>query len=204
MRPTGLVLALVLCWCGLEAQQQPRVTAIRAGVLIDGTGAAPVRNAIIVVQGDRITAVGPGVAIPKGATVVDLSGETVLPGFIDAHVHLIGRLIGDGDWQHSGITELPSAMVLLGAAHAQQTLEAGSPRSGSSGRRDSPISGSATRSRPAGCRVRGSWAPGSRSAHVAGIATRPPASIRERSGTRPGTRRVWRTGWIRRGAAYAT
>jgi imidazolonepropionase-like amidohydrolase len=114
-----------LSWQGLAAQQSKPVTAIRAGVLIDGTGAAPVRNAVIVVQGDRITAIGSGVAIPKGAKVVDLSRETVLPGFIDAHVHLIGRLIGDGDWQHSGITELPSAMVLLGAAHAQQTLEAG-------------------------------------------------------------------------------
>ena len=125
MRPAGLLLALALPLQGLAAQQPPPVTAIRAGVLIDGTGAAPVRNAIILVQGERITAVGPGIAIPKGAKVVDLSGETVLPGFIDAHVHLIGRTIGDGDWQHSTVTELPSAMTLLGAAHAQQTLEAG-------------------------------------------------------------------------------
>jgi imidazolonepropionase-like amidohydrolase len=125
MKTTALLLGFVLSWQGLAAQQSKPVTAIRAGVLIDGTGAAPVRNAVIVVQGDRITAIGSGVAIPKGAKVVDLSSETVLPGFIDAHVHLIGRLIGDGDWQHSGITELPSAMVLLGAAHAQQTLEAG-------------------------------------------------------------------------------
>ena len=125
MRPAGLLLALALPLQGLTAQRAPPVTVIRAGILIDGTGAAPVKNAVIVVQGERITAVGPGLAIPKGATVVDLSGETVLPGFIDAHVHLVGRTIGDGDWQHSGVTELPSEMVLLGAAHAQQTLEAG-------------------------------------------------------------------------------
>ena len=125
MRPAGLLLALVLPFQSLTAQQPQPITVIRAGTLIDGTGGAPVRNAVIVVQGERITAVGPGLAIPKGATVVDLSGETVLPGFIDAHVHLVGRTIGDGDWQHSGITELPSELVLLGAAHAQQTLEAG-------------------------------------------------------------------------------
>ncbi|HEX3233432.1 MAG TPA: amidohydrolase family protein [Gemmatimonadales bacterium] len=125
MRPAGLLLFLALPLELLAAQQPQPVTAVRAGVLIDGTGNAPIRNAVILVQGDRITGLGPGLAIPKGATVVDLSGETVLPGFIDAHVHLIGRTIGDGDWQHSGVTELPSELTLLGAAHAQQTLEAG-------------------------------------------------------------------------------
>ena len=109
----------------LVLQQGPAVTAIRAGTLIDGTGAAPVKNAVILLQGDRITAVGTNVPVPAGATVVDLSGATVLPGFIDAHVHLAFRTIGDGDWQHAGLTEMPSQLALLGAAHAQQTLEAG-------------------------------------------------------------------------------
>jgi len=109
----------------LALQQVPGTTAIRAGTLIDGTGAAPVRNAVILVQGDRITAVGTNVQVPAGATVIDLSGATVLPGFIDAHVHLAFRTIGDGDWQHAGLTEMPSQLALLGAAHAQQTLEAG-------------------------------------------------------------------------------
>ena len=106
-------------------QQPPTPTAIRAGTLIDGTGAAPVRNAVILVQGDRITAVGANVQIPSGATVIDLSAATVLPGFIDAHVHLASHTIGDGDWQHAGLTEMPSQLALLGAAHAHQTLEAG-------------------------------------------------------------------------------
>ena len=109
----------------LALQQVPGTTAIRAGTLIDGTGAAPVRNAVILVQGDRITAVGTNVQVPAGATVIDLSGATVLPGFIDSHVHLAFRTIGDGDWQHAGLTEMPSQLALLGAAHAQQTLEAG-------------------------------------------------------------------------------
>ncbi len=119
------MIALLAALLTLQQAPQPQVTAIRAGTLIDGTGGAPIKNAVILVQGGRITAVGAGVAVPGGATVIDLSGFTVLPGFIDAHVHLAGRTIGDGDWQHSRLTEMPSQLALLGAAHAQQTLEAG-------------------------------------------------------------------------------
>ncbi len=125
MRRAAILLALTTLPRTLAAQESLPIIAIRAGTLIDGTGAAPVKNAVILVQGDRITAVGAGVAVPNGAMVIDLSGATVLPGFIDAHVHLVGRTIGDGDWQHARLTELPSELVLLGAAHAQQTLEAG-------------------------------------------------------------------------------
>ena len=106
-------------------QAAPPVTAIRAGTLIDGSGGSPQKNVVIIVTGERISAVGANVQIPTGATVIDLSGETVLPGFIDAHVHLAGRTIGDGDWQHSRLTEMSNQLALLGAAHAQQTLEAG-------------------------------------------------------------------------------
>ena len=121
------VLSLLFVPLALVAQQPAviAVTAIRAGTLIDGSGGAPVKNAVILIQGDRITAVGANVAVPRGATVIDLSAETVLPGFIDAHVHLVSRTIGDGDWQHSGLVESPAELALLGAAHAQQTLEAG-------------------------------------------------------------------------------
>jgi imidazolonepropionase-like amidohydrolase len=127
-----MMLALVLLAAAPQVVQAPvgprdsgAVTAIRAGTLIDGTGAAPVKNAVLLVRGERITAVGPNVAIPAGATVIDLSGSTVLPGFIDSHVHLAYRTIGDGDWVHAALTMMPTEMALLGAAHAQQTLEAG-------------------------------------------------------------------------------
>ena len=118
-------LALLVVLAVQQPTPPPAVTAIRAGTLIDGTGGSPVRNAVILIQGERITAVGANVQVPAGASVLDLSNATVLPGFIDAHVHLVGRTIGDGDWQHAGLTELPSELALLGAAHAHQTLEAG-------------------------------------------------------------------------------
>jgi imidazolonepropionase-like amidohydrolase len=101
------------------------LVALRAGLLVDGTGAAPVRNAVVVVQDDRITAVGPDLAVPAGADVIDLSDRTVLPGFIDAHVHLAYRTFGDGDWEHANLVMPSAERALLGAAHAQQTLESG-------------------------------------------------------------------------------
>ena len=46
-------------------------------------------NQVILIRGDRITDVGPGLAIPAGARVIDLSNATVMPGMIDAHVHVV-------------------------------------------------------------------------------------------------------------------
>jgi imidazolonepropionase-like amidohydrolase len=66
------------------------LVAIRAGRLIDGTGAPPVTNAVVLVRGGVIEAVGPAaqVTVPGDARVVDMSQRTVMPGIIDAHAHL--------------------------------------------------------------------------------------------------------------------
>jgi imidazolonepropionase-like amidohydrolase len=108
-----------------QAPAEAPVVAIRAGTLIDGTGAAPVRNAVIVIRGDRIEAVGPSVRVPAGARVIDLSRYTVLPGFIDAHVHLASRPIGVGDFVHRGITDDEGDDAMWGVADARATLLAG-------------------------------------------------------------------------------
>jgi len=82
------------------SQQADVVTVIKAGKLVDTDAGAVLSNQIILIRGDKIAAVGKekDVAIPAGATVVDLSNMTVLPGLIDCHTHLAdGSENGSGD-----------------------------------------------------------------------------------------------------------
>jgi len=64
------------------------VIAIKAGTLIDGRADAPRKNQTIVIEDNRIVAVGADVVVPAGARVIDLSNATVLPGLIDTHTHI--------------------------------------------------------------------------------------------------------------------
>ena len=71
-----------------SAPRRSQVTAIKAGKFIDADAGTVLSNQIILIKDGLIEAVGPSVAIPKDATVVDLSGMTVMPGLFDMHSHL--------------------------------------------------------------------------------------------------------------------
>ncbi len=75
-----------------------QVVAIHAGRLFDGTSSQHLTDQIILIRGDRIVDVGPNVRIPSGATVIDLSEETVLPGLIDTHLHIMGNGTPGQQW----------------------------------------------------------------------------------------------------------
>ncbi len=82
-----VILLTFLCW---QAPAVPgRELALINGILIDGTGNAPVVNAAVVICDDRIAAVGSldTLDIPAEARIIDVQGATILPGFINAHVH---------------------------------------------------------------------------------------------------------------------
>src|SRR5205823_10343322 len=66
------------------------VTSIVGARLIDGTGAPPIDDAVVLVEGDRIRAAGPRarVQIPSGAAIVDAKGQVLLPGLVDVHCHI--------------------------------------------------------------------------------------------------------------------
>lgn len=67
-------------------------TVVHAGTLFDGVGEAPRQRMSVLIENGRVEAVREGFVTPKGARVVDLSTKTVLPGFIDMHVHLSSKL----------------------------------------------------------------------------------------------------------------
>jgi imidazolonepropionase-like amidohydrolase len=87
--------------------------AIRAGRLFDARSGTLSTNQVVLIKGDRVVDVGASVQIPREARVIDLSSATVLPGMIDAHVH-----VNTGG-------ETPAERVLIALANAQTDLEAG-------------------------------------------------------------------------------
>jgi imidazolonepropionase-like amidohydrolase len=100
------------------------VVAIRAGKLVDVVAGKVLNDQTILVSNDRITAVGPAgsITVPAGAQTIDLSGATVLPGLVDAHVHLTGDPNLHG-YRSLGVSDVRAA--LYGAHSAKTTLEAG-------------------------------------------------------------------------------
>ena len=83
-----------------------QVVALVNGTLIDGTGAAPLREAAVVIREERIVAVGAReqVDVPAGAQVIDVQGATILPGFINAHVHQGYSEHNLKAWAQTGVT----------------------------------------------------------------------------------------------------
>ena len=124
----GPALFLLLIASATLSAQQPIV--LRAARMVDVRRGTVVPNAVVVVQGDRITAAGAGVAIPAGATVIDLGDATLLPGLIDSHTHLLQnydkRIGGDDPNMILTVATMSAAKrALLGAKMGREDLEAG-------------------------------------------------------------------------------
>ena len=100
---------------------------LKAARVIDGTGAAPIQNGVVVVTDDRIVAVGAAgaVSVPTGARTIDLGNATLLPGFIDAHTHVIGRTLGDPSGDDAAVRDVDSFGAILGTVNVRNTIMAG-------------------------------------------------------------------------------
>ena len=99
-----------------------RAVLITAGALIDGSSAAVLRPGMVLIEGDRIRAVGTHVDAPADAERIDFPNATITPGLIDCHIHLSDAGLADASAQDSD----PSGLrILRMAEHARRTLSAG-------------------------------------------------------------------------------
>ena len=115
----------ILLLAATPVAAQTVTSAIVGGRILDGYGGPPIENGVILIAGERITAVGPAsaVAVPSGARVIDANGMTVMPGLIDMHVHL--QLLGHGDYKRwNDLYGTRNADLVMPIA-AKQLLNAG-------------------------------------------------------------------------------
>jgi imidazolonepropionase-like amidohydrolase len=124
-----LAYVLLFIVASVGQAQSARKTALVGGTLIDGNGGRPIRNSVILIDGERITAVGTVESrpVPSGYTVISTEGMSVLPGLWDMHVHTM--INGHGDYGHwdSTYTNSRSGILLntIMPASAKQLLMAG-------------------------------------------------------------------------------
>jgi len=98
--------------------------AVKAGRLVRPENGTVAKDQVILINGNKIQAVGAGLAIPASATVIDLSSMTVLPGLIDCHTHLADGKFGEGDPIFQ-LKKSASQTVLESVRNARVTLESG-------------------------------------------------------------------------------
>jgi len=120
-----LPIAAQISFADAPAPNPPPI-ALKAAHLFDSVSGTLIEHGVVVIAGNKIQAVGPAVKIPDDARVIDLGDATLLPGFIDAHVHL--SEVSSANWYedfYHDIMRFPAEQALYGAQYAKATLEAG-------------------------------------------------------------------------------
>ena len=115
----GFLILWLASWNVIAAGD---ITALAGGRIIDGLAKQPLEDSVILVQGERITAITNRAEIPDGATVIDLGGATLLPGLIDSHAH---PLMAEDDYQTFHLQNSSAYKALKGYRGMQNQLQAG-------------------------------------------------------------------------------
>ena len=96
--------------------------AFVGGILVDGTGAAPVQDSLVLVDDDKITYAGPRTEVPAGYEVEDISGKTIMPGLIDTHLHFSGNLTDDDKDTYWATNDRTKSATITFTWSTEQTL----------------------------------------------------------------------------------
>ena len=120
----SIFFAVLLLLFSIDGQAQ--VTAIRAGKLVDPETGTTLINQTIIIEAGKIKTIGPNLTPPSGATLVDLSKYTVLPGLFDAHAHMCQTTPPhDRNLFNLDMRDPSTYRAILGVVNAREMLEAG-------------------------------------------------------------------------------
>ena len=125
IRTLRLALAAAMCATTLAAQSPPvalKTIAVRAARLVDPKAGTAIANAVVIVEGDKVKAVGAGLAVPDGAEVIDLQAATLVPGLVDAHTHVTSQ---PTEYYEDTFRRSPIDYAVLAHVYAKRTVEAG-------------------------------------------------------------------------------
>jgi len=121
----GALLTIALSYTA-SAEEMTGTVVVKAAHLFDAVTGKIIDDGMVVVHGNTIESVGSKVDVPTGAQVIDLGDATLLPGFIDTHVHMYLEM--SDNWYmdfYNKTQRFPAEQALYGALYAQRTLESG-------------------------------------------------------------------------------
>jgi imidazolonepropionase-like amidohydrolase len=120
-----LALALALALAAPTAVQPGNAILLHPAQVFDGVNPRPHPGWSVLVEGDRIAAVGPNIATPEGAKIIELPGTTLMPGMIEGHSHLFLHPYNETLWDDQVLHEPLALRTARAVVHAEKTLDAG-------------------------------------------------------------------------------